>query len=492
MRQRVPGVRTRITLALVALVVVTVAAIGIGVYAFVDASLRNRLLDEARDQANYNLSVLLPGAVPSPTNRATFAASGLPDAFILAGGTPTIADFGDGNPYEPPSLPGALDQLDPALRSTVAAGQLGFAWQSLDARPVLVVGGRQGAAPPALYFVFEASDIEAALTQLRVGLIVAGALAVLVALAVAGLIARGILRPVDAAASAARRIRAGDLAARVPAGGHDEFGRWAVAFNEMAATLESTVLRLTAAQQQNQRFVADVSHELRTPLTALVAEASMIEAELDALAPTQRRAAELLVADVRRLRLLVDDLLEISRFDAGAEHPSLGEVEIVRLVAAVVAARLPEAAVSVPRRPVTVTTEPRRVERIVGNLLDNAREHAPGASVEVAVVPTITGVSVVVADRGPGVPAEVLPHLFERFYKADPSRTSAGSGLGLAIAAENAALLGGTVRARPRPGGGLVFALTLPVTRPLPDGDAADTSEDDGRDATEPEPRARP
>ena len=491
MRRRAPGVRTRITLTLVTLVAVTVAAIGIGVYAFVDASLRNRLLDEARDQANYNLSVLLPGAVPRPVDRAAFAASGLPDAFALAGGTPTIADFGDDDPYEPPSLPRSLQQLTPELRATVATGELGFAWQSLDGRPVLVIGGRQGAGPPDLYFVFEASDIEAALAQLRLGLLAAGVLAVIVALAVAGLIARGILRPVDAAASAARRIRAGDLSARVPAGGRDEFGRWAAAFNEMAATLESTVQRLRVAQQQNQQFVADVSHELRTPLTALVAEASMIEADLDALTPAQRRAADLLVADVRRLRLLVDDLLEISRFDAGAERPNLDRIEIGRLVAAVVAARLPAAAVAVPRRPVMVTTEPRRVERIVGNLLDNARDHAPGSSVEVAVVPNVTGVAVVIADRGPGVPAEVLPHLFERFYKADPSRTSAGSGLGLAIAAEHAALLGGTLRARPRPGGGLVFALTLPVTRSLPDGDVTDTRGDDGGSASEPAPRAR-
>ena len=145
----------------------------------------------------------------------------------------------------------------------------------------------------------------------------------LVALITAGFIARGILRPVDAAARAARRIADGDLTARVPEGGRDEFGRWAAEFNRMADALETTVGRLETAQQQNRRFVADVSHELRTPLTALVAEASLIEAGTDGMTPDARRAAELLVADVRRLRTLVDELMEISRFDADAERPAL-------------------------------------------------------------------------------------------------------------------------------------------------------------------------
>ncbi len=485
------GVRARLALTLVALVAVTVAAIGLGVYAFVDASLRDRLIADARQQADYNLSVLLPGAVPAPTNRASFQASGLPDAFAQRGDSATIADFGEGQPFEPASMAGALDQVSPALRATVAAGQLGFAWQTLDGRPVLIVGGRQ-AGSPALYFVFDARDVETALAQLRTGLAAAALVAVLAALAAAGLVARGILRPVDAAAGATRRIGEGDLSARVPAGGRDEFGRWSAAFNEMAATLESTVERLEVAQRQNQRFVADVSHELRTPLTALVAEASMIEAGLDDLPPGQRRAAELLVADVRRLRILVDDLMEISRFDAGAERSAKERVDVGRLVTAVVAARLPEAAVSLPPAPVHVDAEPRRLERILANLLDNARDHAPGTPVEVALVPTMDGVVVTVADRGPGVAAEALPHLFERFYKADASRSAGSSGLGLAIAAEHAALMGATLRARRRPGGGLVFALILPVTRSLPGGDGADTMVADAGEASESVSRGRP
>ena len=485
------GIRTRLALTLVGLVAVTVAAIGVGVYAFVDSSLRDAQLAQARRQVDYNLSVLLPGADPRPTDLRSFEASGLPEAFGLRGDGRVIADFGDAAPYTPADLPGGLDQLSPELRSIVAQGQLGYAWQTIGGRPALVVGGQQG-GPPALYFVFPSQPSEDALAQLRLGLLVAGAVAILVALLTARLVARGILRPVAAGGRAARRIADGDLRARVPEGGRDEFGRWAAEFNRMADSLEATVARLQAAQLQNRQFVADVAHELRTPITALVAEASMIEGGLDGLAPDARRAAELLVTDVRRLRALVDDLMEISRFDAAAELPRLEPVDLGRVVTGVVATRLPEAAVSIPREPVIVDSDPRRLDRIIGNLLDNARAHAPGAQVEVSLTTTREGAMVVVADRGPGVPADALPRIFDRFYKADPSRRSGSSGLGLAIAAEHAALLGATLRARGRPGGGMIFVLTLPVTRSLPSGDAADTGARDDDRASEPASRIRP
>ena len=466
----------------------TVAAIGLGVYAFVDASLRASALADARRQVDYNLSVLLPGADPAPADARAFLAIGLPTAFALRGSGRVIADFGDGVPYEPADLRGALAAVSPEVRAIVARGELGYAWQDLAGGPALVVGGRQGDLPE-LYFVFPAAPIDAALAQLRVGLVAAGAAAIGVALLVAGLLARWILRPIGAAARAARRIAAGDLAARVPEGGRDEFGRWAGEFNRMADSLETTVARLESAQQQNRRFVADVAHELRTPLTALVAEASLIEGHNAELSPDARRAAELLVADVRRLRVLVDDLMEISRFDADAERPATERVDLGRVVTGAVAARLPEAAVSLPATPLVVESDPRRLDRILGNLLDNARDHAPGAPVEVALQSTRDGPVIVVADRGPGVPGDAIGHLFDRFYKADPSRAGGSSGLGLAIAAEHAALLGASLRARARPGGGMVFALTLPVTGSLPPGDASDTARADARAAWEALPR---
>ena len=476
------GLRTRLALTLVALVAITVAGIGIGVYAFVDNSIRSSMVAEARRQADFNLTVLLPAEDPQPTTGAEFAASGLPAAYRFRGDVETIADYGNGDVYvSDPALVGALTEVDAQLRAIVGGGELGYAWQDLRGQPVLVVGGRQG-GPPNLYFVFDAAPVDAALAQLRLGLAGAGMLAILLALVTAGIIARGILRPVAAAGAAARRIAGGDLGARVPVGGRDELARLAIELNRMADSLQGTVARLEAAQGRNRQFVASVAHELRTPLSALVAEASLIEPALANLPPDPRRAGELLIGDVRRMRTLVDDLLEISRFDAAAEEASLEEVDLGRIVTMIVAARLPEAAVTVPSTPVPAATDPRRLDRILGNLLDNAREHAPGAPVEVSLVSVRDGAVVTVADRGPGVAHADLPRLFERFYKSDPSRAGGSSGLGLAIAAEHAALIGAALRVRARPGGGLVFALTVPtasVTGSLPPGDAGDTQKVD-------------
>ena len=476
------GLRTRLAVALVALVVVTVVAIGVGTYLFVDGRLRDSLLADAQRQAQFNLSILVPERMPLGVTRATLEDGALTDAFRLRGDVETIVDFGDGDPYVSNlSLLRALDEVPATLRDTVRAGRLGYAWLTVAGEPSLVVGGRYGQGPD-FYFVFPAASIGASAEQLRLGLLVAALIAIALALATTRVIARGILRPVDSGSAVAARIAAGDLSARVPAGGADEFARWAAEFNRMADSLTSTVARLEASERQNQRFVADVSHELRTPLTALVAEASVIEASLDELPPGARRAAELLVADVRRLRLLVDDLMELSRFDARAEHVEAAALEPIDLgstVRSIVASRLPAAALRVPPEPVVVDADVRRLDRIVGNILDNARHHAPdsGVEVDVLVEPATASALVRVADRGPGVPAEALPHLFDRFYKADASRHGGSSGLGLAIAAEHAALLGGRLTAENRAGGGLAVTLSLPVTRSLPPGHSPDTPE---------------
>jgi two-component system sensor histidine kinase MtrB len=486
----VRGIRSRLALALVGLVVVTVAAIGIGTYAFVEARLRDGLLTEAERQAQFNLSVLIPERLPAGVTRESYDGSRLDEAFRLRGGVETIVDYRDGRPPDPStlSLLNAINSFPASLRDVVAAGHVGFAWLEVAGEPALVVGGRApGAAStggalaggPDFYFVFPAASIDAALEQLRSGLFAAALIAVVLALATAGLIARGILRPVDSGSTAAARIAAGDLSARLPAGGADEFARFASEFNRMADSLAATVERLEASESQNRRFVSDVSHELRTPLTALLAEASIIEAGLDRLSPDARRAGELLVADVRRLRDLVDDLMELSRFDARAEQAELVPTDLGQAVRAIVAARLPSAAVDAPAVPIVVAADVRRLDRIVGNLLDNARQHAPDAPVEVTVGADDHEAFVTVADRGPGVSPDALTRLFDRFYKADASRHAGSSGLGLAIAAEHAALLGGALRAANRPGGGLEVTLRLPVTGSLPGRDPHDTPGDD-------------
>jgi signal transduction histidine kinase len=473
----VRGIRSRLALALVALVAVTVAAIGLGTYAFVDARLRDGLRDEALRQAQFNLSVLVPERLPGGVTRTGLDEGNLAAAFRLRGDVETVVTFGDGGTdwVSTAALVGVSPSFS-AMQPVIDAGHVAYSWQEVLGRPSLVVAGHladaaPGSAVPVFYFVFPATSIADALAQLRLGLVGAGIVAVLLALATGRLIARGILRPVDSGSAAAARIASGDLSARVPAGGADEFARFAAEFNRMADSLASTVDRLRASESQNRRFVADVSHELRTPLTALVAEASVIEAGLGELPPDARRAAELLVADVRRLRDLVEDLMELSRFDARAEQADLGPVDLGEAVRAIVAARLPEAELALPEARITVNADIRRLDRILGNLLDNARAHASDSRVEVTVRREGDAALVSVADRGPGVAPQALPQLFDRFYKADPSRSGGSSGLGLAIAAEHAALLGGSLAAANRAGGGLEVTLRLPVTGPLPAGD---------------------
>ncbi|MBA2382147.1 MAG: HAMP domain-containing histidine kinase, partial [Chloroflexi bacterium] len=361
-------------------------------------------------------------------------------------------------------------------------GQIAYSWQTVAGIPSLVVGGRAGGTGPEIYLVHDVRPIQQALEQLRLALGVGALVLTLVAVVVARLVARGVLAPVDEASRAAERIERGDLSARVPVTSSDEFGIWADRFNRMADSLEDTILRLEAAQTQNRRFVADVAHELRTPVAALVAEASLMRDHLEAFPAEARRAGELVVHDIGRLRSLVEDLMELSRFDAAGEEVRVAPIDVGRLIRDTAAARHRDAVLELPDDRVVVDTDPRRLERILGNLLDNAREHAPGALVVVRLRATAAEIGIAVLDRGPGVPADRLGRIFERFFMADPSRRG-GSGLGLAIAAENATLLGGRLQAHNREGGGLEIELSLPVTQPLPHGDepAILRDEADGR-----------
>ena len=475
------GIRARLTVTLVALVALTAVLLGAGAYLFVQTSLRDQVVRDAAAQARFDLSVTVPnrGLPADPTN-ADIVDSGLRQTFLQRG-IDTIIDNGGGAPVVSRlDLAGVLPTLAGDVTSLVSRGELAYAWTTIEARPSLIVGGRPSGSRTAFYFVHDVTAIEEALAQLRLALTVGTIALILLALLVARVIARGVLAPVEAASRAAERLEHGDLSARVPVASDDEFGTWALRFNRMAEALADTIGRLESAEAQNRRFVADVSHELRTPLAALVAEASILREHLDALPSESRRAGELLVSDVGRLRALVDDLMEVSRFDARAEEIALESVDLARLVRTVTAARLPDAALDLPYGgALVIETDPRRLERILGNLLDNAREHAAGAPVEVTLGVDEREIVLAVADRGPGVPPDRLERIFERFYKADPSRHGGSSGLGLAIAAEHAALLGGYLTAANRAGGGLRIELRLPVTGSLPSGDMTAMSGED-------------
>ncbi len=472
------GVRGRLTITIVALVVLTAVVLGVSAYAFVDNRLHEQALREAADQAGFDLSVLAPGRLDEPPTAAQI--QDLADAFQRRR-LDTIIVPTAGEPfYSPSTLRGTLETLPADVRRLVDQGQIAYAWQPIDGRPSLIVGGRVSGTGPAIWFIRDETAIEQTLLQLRIALVVGTIALALVALIAARVVARGVLAPVDEAARTARRIAHGDLTARVAVMSDDEFGVWAQQFNEMVDTLQRTIVRLESAQTQNRRFVADVSHELRTPVAALVAEVSILRDHLDALPPDARRAGELVVQDVGRMRILVEDLMELSRFDAAGEEVRSQPVDLNRLIRDAAAARHRDAVLELPDDRIVIETDPRRLERIIGNLLDNAREHAPGALVVVALAAADDRVQITVADRGPGVPPDRLDRIFDRFYMADPSRRG-GSGLGLAIAAEHAELIGGRLQARNREGGGLAIDLVLPVTIPLPAGDTVAIPSADGK-----------
>ena len=276
-------------------------------------------------------------------------------------------------------------------------------------------------------------------------------------------------RPLRRARRAVHRLEVGLLETRLPVAGSDEFADLAESFNRMAEALERTVADLRALEASQRRFVADVSHELRTPLTALTTAADVLEAHQDGLDDTGRRAARLLVVESRRLAGLVEDLMEISRLDAGVAamawerrrrgRPGAGRPGQPGLVGTGCETR-PGAGRGHRRRP----PPPRRHRRQPGRQRLRARAAAGAGD---ASTGRRRRRPPEVADGGPGIAPEHLASVFERFYKADPSRPrSAGSGLGLAIARENARLHGGDVTVANRPGAGAVFTVVLPRTRP--------------------------
>jgi signal transduction histidine kinase len=373
------------------------------------------------------------------------------------------------------------------LRAAVAEGNIRYQTVPVEGDPTIVVGSQLRAGELSIYFFFPQGERLAEMAGLRNVLVGAGVLLAVLGAIGGYLLARRLLRPVRDASRAAVQLSRGDLSIRLPVGS-DEFGVLAASFNQMAANLQSEMLDLEAGQARERRFVADVTHELRTPVSALVGEASLLRARLEAdpsaCPPEVARLAELVTLDIARLRVLVDDLLEISRLEAQAAERVLEPVAVRPFVARLIEAhgwtrtvRVQEATGSEPGEPPPSPATPgpvlladkRRLERILVNLIENALQHG-ATPIDIVCRPADAGagtgrhvVAIAVTDSGPGIPLEHLPHIFDRFYKADPSRSSSrGSGLGLAIARENARLLGGDITASNVPHGGARFVVTLP------------------------------
>ncbi|RZU23940.1 HAMP domain-containing sensor histidine kinase [Streptomyces sp. BK239] len=320
----------------------------------------------------------------------------------------------------------------------------------------------------------EAAYVDALVDAAERATVPALALAVLLAL----LAARGVLRPVRALRHATRSIAEGKLDTRLAVHGSDELADLSRTFNETAAALEESVAELRGMEARARRFAADVSHELRTPLAAMAAVTDVLDEDADRLDPDTATAVRLISQETVKLARLVDDLMEISRFDAGAAVAHLDEIDLAESLRRTLAARAWTDRVETDLPPPDVLrgrVDPRRLDVVVANLVGNALRHgARPVRLRLRERQDASGrregrIAVIeVLDSGTGIPATVLPHVFERFYKSDAARTrTEGSGLGLAIAAENVRVHGGAVRAANRPEGGAVFTVEIPLR---PDG----------------------
>nr|WP_323451460.1 HAMP domain-containing sensor histidine kinase [Streptomyces sp. YSPA8] len=362
-------------------------------------------------------------------------------------------------------------RITPALRDAVRKyNRMSFQRVDLEENPYLVVGTPvtfDSGAPSGLD-VFAITSLRAE-REHTAGLLYAARNAivpvVLLAALLALLAAGTVLRPVRELGRATRQHAAGDLTSRVRVRGSDELASLAHDFNETAQALEASVTELREQDVRAKRFVADVSHELRTPLAAMTMVATVLDEDAATLPPDAAHAARTVSDETARLSRLVDDLMEMSRFDSGAARLNLTDTDLAESVRATLSLRgwTDRVATDLPCG-VRALVDRRRLDVIVANLVGNALRHgAEPVTLTVSTDPEGDWITAEVTDEGAGLPPEALAHVFDRFYKADSARTrSEGSGLGTAIALENARLHGGTIEAANRAGGGAVFTLRMP------------------------------
>ncbi|WP_260678885.1 MtrAB system histidine kinase MtrB [Curtobacterium sp. KBS0715] len=367
-----------------------------------------------------------------------------------------------------------------ALRKEVAqnTGRLSLQPVELDDDgrrvPGLAVGSTlqiPSAGQYELYLVYDLSDAQQTLDFVSQTLSIGGvALMVLIAL-VTSLVVRLVVVPIRGAAETSRKIAAGRLDERIPVRGQDDLATLARSFNGMAEAVSRQITQLAELSRVQQRFVSDVSHELRTPLTTIRLAGDMLYDSRHAFEPSVGRSAELLHAQVERFEMLLADLLEISRYDAQAVQLDTAPVVPASLAADIVDEFRPlaeragvELQLATPGGHTTMRLDAKRVRRILRNLVGNAIEHGDAKPVQVVVDSDARTVAIAVRDQGVGMPPEDAARVFDRFWRADPSRkrTIGGTGLGLAISLGDAKLHGGRIDVWSRPGEGSTFVLTLP------------------------------
>ncbi|MBT2485427.1 MULTISPECIES: MtrAB system histidine kinase MtrB [unclassified Microbacterium] len=381
------------------------------------------------------------------------------------------------------------DQLSPELRARVVEFDDRQAWQSV-ALPVgdggdvpgIVVGQQlqvPEAGPFEVYFAYDLEDADQTLVFVQRTLWIAGIGLVAIVAAISWIVLRTVSTPIVQAAETSARLAAGDLGVRLEVHGEDELATLGRSFNAMADSIEAQIKELGELSLVQQRFVSDVSHELRTPLTTIRLAADMLNDRRSEFDPTTARAAELLHAQVQRFETLLSDLLEISRYDAGSVQLELEATSLAHLAEDIIEQMHPlaeghgsELRLVAPGGYSPVDMDPRRVRRVLRNLIGNAIEHGEGRPVVVTVDSNQHAVAAGVRDFGLGMDPADAERVFDRFWRADPSRqrTIGGTGLGLSIALGDATLHGGTLSVWSQPGVGTNFVLTVPRHGPVLEG----------------------
>jgi len=376
---------------------------------------------------------------------------------------------------------GPVDQIPTALRDFVKAGQVSYQYSQVRTDGftgrALIIGSpasAQGTTGMELYLIFPLTNEESTITLVR-GTMATGGLVLLLLLAgIAWLVSRQVVLPVRTASRTAERFAEGHLTERMPVRGEDDMARLAVSFNDMAESLSRQITQLEEFGNLQRRFTSDVSHELRTPLTTVRMAADLIYDHSEDLDPALRRSTELMVNELDRFESLLNDLLEISRHDAGVAELSVEAVDLRSTVNSALGnvGHLADDAgvellVDMPADEVIAEIDARRVERILRNLIANAIDHAEHKPVRIRMAADEDTVAVTVRDYGVGLKPGEEKLVFSRFWRSDPSRVrgSGGTGLGLAISIEDARLHQGRLEAWGEPGKGACFRLTLPLVR---------------------------
>ena len=352
----------------------------------------------------------------------------------------------------------------------------------VDTEPGIAVGAQvllpADGSTYTVYFLFPLDEQQDTMALVARGLLTAGVLMLVLVAGVSWLVTRQVVTPVRMARRVAERLAAGRLQERLRVSGEDDLARLATSFNQMASNLQRQIRQLEELSRVQRRFVADVSHELRTPLTTVRMAGDVLHEARRDFDPATARAAELLQLELDRFETLLVDLLEISRFDAGAAVLETDDVNlvdvahrVVDLTRALAEQRNVRLEVEAPDHPCLAEADVRRVERVVRNLVTNAIDHAhsdPKHASTALVVLRVAGdeqaAAIAVRDYGVGLAPGESAMVFNRFWRADPARarTSGGTGLGLSISMEDTHLHGGWLQAWGRPGEGSQFRLTLP------------------------------